>query len=161
MNTPNENFQEYVVVFPKTVSSSEKILLVEKDRPEWQKGRFNLVGGHVEQGEGIAEAAVREFAEETGMGILGKPEQVGTIEGTNCVVHIFQVIVGDNQKITPRPQETEKVSWKYWDEIKNDSKLIPNLKVVIPLCMAGVRGWILEDIGNEIGIGSYNMKISF
>lgn len=44
----------------------EHILLIKKNRPLWQRGRYNGVGGHIRQGEKPVEAMVREFAEEAG-----------------------------------------------------------------------------------------------
>lgn len=46
-----------------------KVALIKKNRPEWQKGRFNMPGGHVEHGENKFDAASREFYEETGVKI--------------------------------------------------------------------------------------------
>ncbi len=42
------------------------VVLVRKERPSWQKGRLNGVGGHLEEGEDELQAMVREFHEETG-----------------------------------------------------------------------------------------------
>lgn len=161
MNESCEDIQEYVLVFPRTYASHEKILLVQKDRPMWQRGRLNLVGGHVEQGETAVDAAVRELSEESGLGILGHPSHIGTIEASHCVIFVVQVLVGIDQKIAPRPEETEKVSWYYWDQVRNDPRLITNLKTIIPLCMSGMRGWLVRDVGNEIGSGSYTIQVSF
>ncbi|MCX5828739.1 MAG: NUDIX hydrolase [Deltaproteobacteria bacterium] len=44
----------------------EHVLLIKKNRPEWQKGRYNGIGGHIEEGERPIDAMIREFAEETG-----------------------------------------------------------------------------------------------
>jgi ADP-ribose pyrophosphatase YjhB (NUDIX family) len=43
-----------------------KVLLVERSKPPWQ-GLWSLPGGHVEWGETLREAAVREVLEETGV----------------------------------------------------------------------------------------------
>jgi 8-oxo-dGTP diphosphatase len=43
-----------------------QVALIRKDRPEWQKGKFNAPGGKVEPGETPLDATVREFSEETG-----------------------------------------------------------------------------------------------
>jgi 8-oxo-dGTP diphosphatase len=45
----------------------ERVALIRKKRPEWQAGRFNGIGGHIEPGETALNAMVREFCEETGM----------------------------------------------------------------------------------------------
>jgi len=43
------------------------VTLIRKNRPEWQAGKFNGVGGKVEKGEAVNDAMVREFYEETGV----------------------------------------------------------------------------------------------
>ena len=43
------------------------VLLLEKRRPEWQRGQYNGVGGKIEPGETALEAMCREWHEETGM----------------------------------------------------------------------------------------------
>ena len=52
--------KEYVVGF----MFSEEIL---KNKPDWQAGRLNGVGGKVEPNEYPDQAMVREFEEETGV----------------------------------------------------------------------------------------------
>jgi 8-oxo-dGTP diphosphatase len=56
----------YVVGFMFNAYYNE-VLLVRKQRPDWQKGKLNGLGGHVEQNERAAHAMQREFAEETGI----------------------------------------------------------------------------------------------
>jgi 8-oxo-dGTP diphosphatase len=43
------------------------VCLIKKNRPTWQKGLLNGVGGHVEVGEAPSAAMAREFEEETGV----------------------------------------------------------------------------------------------
>ncbi len=43
------------------------VLLINKERPEWQKGLINGIGGKLEEGENSISAMVREFREETGI----------------------------------------------------------------------------------------------
>lgn len=43
------------------------VLLIKKNRPAWQAGKCNGVGGKIEPGEGIRGAMVREFQEECGL----------------------------------------------------------------------------------------------
>lgn len=45
----------------------DEVLLIQKKRPDWQAGLLNGVGGHVEEGESVQQAMVREFREETGV----------------------------------------------------------------------------------------------
>jgi 8-oxo-dGTP diphosphatase len=44
----------------------ENVLLIRKNRPDWQVGRFNGLGGKIEKGESPLAAMGREFVEETG-----------------------------------------------------------------------------------------------
>jgi 8-oxo-dGTP pyrophosphatase MutT (NUDIX family) len=66
--------KEYVIVHTRKIDEDlphlgpyEDVLLVHKDRPEWQKGRLNLIGGKLEEGEDAITAAVRELGEESGL----------------------------------------------------------------------------------------------
>lgn len=45
---------------------AELVALICKDKPAWQKGALNGIGGKIEEGETPIEAMVREFEEETG-----------------------------------------------------------------------------------------------
>lgn len=45
----------------------DKVVLIRKLRPEWQEGKLNGVGGHIEPGETPDEAIERGFEEETGL----------------------------------------------------------------------------------------------
>lgn len=51
-------------LFDKTL---KYVSLVRKAKPEWQAGKFNGIGGKLEEGETFAQANVREFQEETGV----------------------------------------------------------------------------------------------
>lgn len=55
--------KQYVVGF---LWIGDSVVLIRKNRPEWQAGKWNGVGGKVEPGETAEEAMVREFEEETG-----------------------------------------------------------------------------------------------
>ena len=48
-------------------ASNTKVLLVRKNRPNWQVGKLNGIGGKVEEGETPYEAVVRECEEECGL----------------------------------------------------------------------------------------------
>ena len=42
----------------------ENVILIQKEKPEWQKGKYNAVGGKIEDGELPQQAMAREFKEE-------------------------------------------------------------------------------------------------
>lgn len=45
----------------------ENVLLIEKNKPDWQKGKLNGVGGHCEPNESYITSMIRECFEETGI----------------------------------------------------------------------------------------------
>jgi len=47
--------------------SFEKVLLIKKNKPKWQRGKLNGIGGKIEQEESPISAMVREFKEEAGI----------------------------------------------------------------------------------------------
>ena len=47
-------------------TETNRVALIRKNRPAWQAGRLNAVGGKVEAGEWPIDAMRREFREETG-----------------------------------------------------------------------------------------------
>lgn len=57
---------KYVVGFAFN-EPGNNVLLILKERPTWQKGKYNGIGGHVEEGENYNNAMVREFKEECGI----------------------------------------------------------------------------------------------
>ena len=44
-----------------------QVALIVKNKPEWQKGVLNGIGGKIEIGESGLDAMIREFKEETGL----------------------------------------------------------------------------------------------
>lgn len=57
--------QDYVLGFALS-PFGRRVALIRKNRPAWQAGRFNGIGGKTEQGESPADAMAREFFEESG-----------------------------------------------------------------------------------------------
>ena len=57
--------EKYVVglVFDET----ERVMLIEKKRPDWQKGVLNGVGGEIKENETPLDAMIRECKEESGL----------------------------------------------------------------------------------------------
>lgn len=56
---------QYVLGFMFNEAES-KVILIFKNRPAWQAGKLNGIGGKIEEGETPIQAMNREFAEETG-----------------------------------------------------------------------------------------------
>ena len=80
----------YVVGFVFS-TNRKSVALIRKTKPEWQAGKLNGVGGHVEAGEQSITAMVREFREETGIVV---PEdqwtRFATMVGKDYVCNCFK-----------------------------------------------------------------------
>jgi 8-oxo-dGTP diphosphatase len=157
---------EYVLVHarqvrmsgPKIGSVTKKELTVLKNKPAWQKGRLNLVGGKVEPGETPAEAAFRELKEESGLDGMTMPRRHGQIIGVDCIIHCFAVDVSD-RKLQPREGETETVEWIDWRSLRIDQRLMPNLRVIIPLLHMGVAGWSIVDQKSSVDVSTHEITV--
>lgn len=68
--------------------SFENVVLIKKNRPEWQAGKLNGVGGKIEEGETPLEAMVREFWEETTV-LLPSWKYVEKLSFESASVHVF------------------------------------------------------------------------
>lgn len=151
---------DYVLSFAHT--GTNNVLLIEKNRPEWQKGKFNLVGGKIEPGENPMDAALREFHEEAGIK-ADKIKELGMISGTWGEIYCYNIYL-DKDVVSssdfPRVCDGETLFWKPWDEIKNSHRLMPNLKVIIPLCMAEFENWLIVDEGPSEGIAYHSFNVT-
>lgn len=56
----------YVVCFAFSRDKND-IVLILKNKPDWQKGKYNGIGGKMEGEEFPTDAIIREFKEETGV----------------------------------------------------------------------------------------------
>lgn len=72
----------------------ERVVLILKKRPQWQAGRYNGVGGHIEDGEHPMEAMRREFEEETGVNVTTWQEYLLLGDEKRFRMHCFWA-VGD------------------------------------------------------------------
>src|ERR1041385_6218578 len=96
---------EYVCGFAFTDDMND-VVLIRKNRPEWQAGLLNGVGGHIEPGEGPAEAMTREVAEETG--VETKVEdwtQFAVLDGDLFRVYFFMARTDDAYEVQTMTDE--------------------------------------------------------
>lgn len=70
----------------------QNVVLIEKQRPEWQKGQLNGVGGKVELfDDSEVDAMVREFHEETGaVTTPGDWDHFATMVARGYKIHCFR-----------------------------------------------------------------------
>lgn len=123
---------EYVAGFLFSLDEKQ-VLLIKKNRPDWQAGCLNGIGGHIEKGEGPKEAMQREFKEETGLDIYAWNKAVD-LYGNGWLVHFFYAH-GNLQHA--QSMTDEEVNIYDTQEVITRSALtvIPNLRYLIPLCL--------------------------
>lgn len=143
---------EYVLVYAQNANTPEALsLLVLKDKPAWQKGKLNLPGGSIEAGETPVQAAARELYEETGYQPTGEVKLLGKIICDDAIIYCCKAVVAVFHDPKPREEETQGISWLYWQDVLTDKRLIPNLRVIIPLLRCDVAGWEIIDQVSSAG----------
>lgn len=99
----NKN-QLYVLGFAFTHDG--RVALIRKNRPAWQAGKLNGIGGKVEESENASAAMAREFYEETGVKI---PEHWwefrGRMFGGDWSVFVYTVSSEDIAKVKTMTDE--------------------------------------------------------
>lgn len=128
-----EGVTRYVCGFGFDVTRSE-VLLIWKQRPEWQRGKLNGIGGHIEDFDvDVRSAMVREFQEETGLDT--KPEdwsEFVQVYDDAWRVHFFRnfnTLVWSGASTTDEEVQVVPVSG-----IRNYPTM-PNLQWLIPMAL--------------------------
>lgn len=97
----------------------EKVALIRKNKPDWQKGKLNGIGGKIEQDECPDDAMLREFEEEAGAVATWK--HYGRMKGPGWCVECF-ACTGDLSKLISCTDEKIEII-----ETLDDEDTIENL----------------------------------
>lgn len=123
----------YVVGFlfnPK----QNKVALIKKIKPNWQKGCWNGLGGKIEGDETPQQAMQREFLEEAGVMIEAEDwRHFATIEGLNWTLNCLTfTLLGDASLVI---KEEEEVAWISVNETLHKLPIISQMYFLIPLAL--------------------------
>ena len=121
----------YVVGFAYSLDKS-KVMLIRKQKPEWQKGCLNGIGGKIEPGEKPNEAMTRECREETGLTLCWQYR--GYMSGINNDQSSFEcyIFYAYSDEIFDYKQvESEKIGIFSMSEL-NGERVIENVNFLIP-----------------------------
>lgn len=137
--------KKYVLGFAFSKDKKE-VILIEKQKPDWQKGKLNGVGGKIEKDEMPHLAMVREFEEETGVStdviqwdLFGEMVFDNDIMGGKAVVFLFRM---NNDIISECfTNETEEVLRVNTDTCLEVFSCMHNLPILIPLALSYEFGY--------------------
>lgn len=126
--------KKYVLGFAFT-PDLENVLLIKKNRPEWQKGKYNGLGGKLKHFETPLQAMVREFKEEADIETIEQDwKPVGTLTGIAKDINDDWIVYVFFSKINI-PHLYESVEGKTEDfpvkELPNNEQHITNLSWLI------------------------------
>lgn len=112
----------------------KKLVLIQKNKPEWQKGLFNVPGGRVENyDKTYNHATAREFSEEAGICIpYYEWQQFASLNGPDYKVYCFVADSGIYKQVSSRTSETIKVH-EVEDVLTGKLPIVPGLTYLIPL----------------------------
>lgn len=142
---------KYVLGFAFT-PDLQKVLLIKKNKPEWQKGKFNGLGGKIEPSDkSIEEAMRREFFEEAAIISPSKLwTRVGLLRGSDWIVYILFCKM-DDDVIRGGVSSDEGVTHLYnVDDLPTNTDHITNLNWIINLAR-DPNAWL----GNVYVTGNY------
>lgn len=133
------NKTHYVLGF--AFDNHDNVVLIEKTKPEWQRGKLNGVGGAVENHDkSAAHAMAREFKEETGATTSPKDwEYRLTMSHDTWKVDVFALNYKWAYNISSwtgtKTDTDETVCVLPLNDAINDSRIIHNLPWLIYLCL--------------------------
>ena len=121
----------------------DEVLLIRKNRPQWQAGMFNGIGGHTEAGETPLECMIRESKEETTIEDKNWQE-IAILDSAGFQVNFFAIYNQDLNKIRPLTDElTYPIMIKdiYNPQYYFYNNIQRNLRVLIALAIddSGIR----------------------
>jgi predicted NUDIX family NTP pyrophosphohydrolase len=101
------------ILLHRRVGSQLEVLLVHPGGPYWRRkdeGAWSIPKGEADAGEDAAVAAVREFAEETGVALSGRLEPLGEIRQRGGK-RVIAFAVEDDLDVTAITSNSFQIEW--------------------------------------------------
>ncbi len=140
-----ERLEARLVTVSFVTNGGDVLLLRHPDSSDRFAGQWNGVGGHVEVGEGIREAAARELREETGVEVLdlalrGVVHETGLL-GRSHVVFVFLGSTTQRELVSPEGLE---LRWQPIGELSSLT-LVHDVAVLLPRALAAAEPFFVTE----------------
>jgi 8-oxo-dGTP diphosphatase len=138
--------EQFVVGFLFEVDGN-RVLLIEKKRPDWQRERLNGVGGRVEDGEDPYAAMRREFTEEAGVEVSDWYRFALLNDRRGWSIHFFSAF--NSTAFDAAHPMTDEALRRFFVWQRDHLPVIPNLRWLIPMALSinadGARGFLITE----------------
>jgi len=114
--------------------NKEIVWLIEKNKPEWQMGLINGIGGKIEYDELPSDAMKREFNEEAGLIIDDWKQYAVFTDKRGYEVYCYYALSDERAKTM-----TDEKIWRYYTN-SLPLTMIPNLNWLIPMALSFENG---------------------
>lgn len=107
------------------------VVLIQKNKPEWQRDRLNGIGGKIENGEQAIDAMRREFFEETGLRVDKWQQYCILRREDEFQCTCFWTMDADIYKA--RKTTDEEIFIKPVNGIANNPQVVPNVPWLVEM----------------------------
>ena len=128
-----ERFKLYCATYLILIKEN-KILLLRRFNTGWEDGKYTLISGHLERGETVKQAMIREVEEETGVKINGEDlKVVHTMHRkSDDREYIDFFLTADKWNGEPKIAEPDKCDEMKWFYLNNlPQNLLPHIRKAI------------------------------
>jgi 8-oxo-dGTP diphosphatase len=122
--------QKYVVGFLFN-EKQDRVLLIKKERPSWQKDLWNGVGGKIEEYETRDHAMIREFKEETGL-LIDYWRLYAAIRGVSYTIYFYSAV---SLEFDAAKTTTDEMILDFAVKEIPKLKTVPNLIWLVPMAL--------------------------
>jgi len=124
--------QDYVLGFAFS-NDNKRVALIKKNRPAWQKDKYNGIGGKIIENEQPIQAMIREFKEETGVEEYGFQEFAKLDFSTG---YVFCYKVNTNLDLLQSVTDEYVATWSPYNLPPN---LVNDVRWLVTLALTGLN----------------------
>jgi 8-oxo-dGTP diphosphatase len=95
--------------------AGDRVLLLRRYNTGWQDGSYSVVAGHVEAGESVTQAALREVAEEAGLTLAAEQLRFAGVmhrkSDSERIDFFFVVQAWEGEPTNAEPERCDDMGW--------------------------------------------------